>query len=497
MELILIKYMASRQVITKKIITMTLITEKYLTKGLFVALVFILLGGFSFSSYASADFQTPPAVALCDMSIKAAGIPIDGLAADDSPSWHVVRIDFQPTATDDQKAAAWEIVRNFDYQKALATYEDYKPVDTVPVTTNFSTTAPTLTQDGQISVAQVNGYPYIYFQANGVTQHILGASSFEISSSETTDAISGEKMQVGDFVIGMIDQNLNNADTPDNSSLHGIWVKWSSVKKELIEELKDSNALSADGVSGSGKVSGVNSSSFLDSIINVLASLGIYIKDGIVNIISLAVDKLVVNTAIINKIEMIDQSTGQIYCTWIENGEWQKSEGSCDEVSTSSQNVVLPKDTGVNAVDNTKSDATNLQTTSDTTTSDTTTSDTTTSDTTTSDTTTSDTTTSDTTTSDTTTSDTREASLEDSTTLDQNITPNTIDDENIIPDATSTNESTTDILDEPAPDTMFDITPSSDSAPVSDIVPTSAPVPVSEADQAPVSDTVAIDKTNS
>src|SRR3989344_1561127 len=279
MELILIKYMASRQVITKKIITMTLITEKYLTKGLFVALVFILLGGFSFSSYASADFQTPPAVALCDMSIKAAGIPIDGLAADDSPSWHVVRIDFQPTATDDQKAAAWEIVRNFDYQKALATYEDYKPVDTVPVTTNFSTTAPTLTQDGQISVAQVNGYPYIYFQANGVTQHILGASSFEISSSET----------------------------PDNSSLHGIWVKWSSVKKELIEELKDSNALSADGVSGSGKVSGVNSSSFLDSIINVLASLGIYIKDGIVNIISLAVDKLVVNTAIINKIEMIDQ----------------------------------------------------------------------------------------------------------------------------------------------------------------------------------------------
>jgi len=33
-----------------------------------------------------------------------------------------------------------------------------------------------------------------------------------------------------------------------------------------------------------------------------------------------------------------DQKTGEIYCTWIENGEWIKVKGFCDSIQTSSSN---------------------------------------------------------------------------------------------------------------------------------------------------------------
>jgi len=32
--------------------------------------------------------------------------------------------------------------------------------------------------------------------------------------------------------------------------------------------------------------------------------------------------------------EMVDSATGDIYCTWIQNGEWQKTKGACDNANT-------------------------------------------------------------------------------------------------------------------------------------------------------------------
>ena len=55
-----------------------------------------------------------------------------------------------------------------------------------------------------------------------------------------------------------------------------------------------------------------------------LEKLGLLIEDGIAQVKGLFAEK--VRT---NKLEMVDQATGEIYCTWIENGEWVKVKGEC------------------------------------------------------------------------------------------------------------------------------------------------------------------------
>ena len=43
----------------------------------------------------------------------------------------------------------------------------------------------------------------------------------------------------------------------------------------------------------------------------------------------LIAQKITARTARIEKIEMVDSETGDIYCTWVQNGEWQKIKGEC------------------------------------------------------------------------------------------------------------------------------------------------------------------------
>ncbi len=86
-------------------------------------------------------------------------------------------------------------------------------------------------------------------------------------------------------------------------------------------------SLNEDGSLGSGIT--INSS-FIGKIKTILKSLGLVIEDGVAFIRDLTVEKLTVKeTMRINKMEMVDQATGQVYCTWIENGEWVKNRGGC------------------------------------------------------------------------------------------------------------------------------------------------------------------------
>jgi|GEM_PF-6566122 len=48
----------------------------------------------------------------------------------------------------------------------------------------------------------------------------------------------------------------------------------------------------------------------------------------------------VLNNVILNKIQMKDQYTGEIYCVWIENGEWKKVKGECDATSTINSQIL-------------------------------------------------------------------------------------------------------------------------------------------------------------
>lgn len=67
-----------------------------------------------------------------------------------------------------------------------------------------------------------------------------------------------------------------------------------------------------------------------------LSSLGFLVKNGIFYIKDLAVTE----TARIQGLEMVDKTTGEIYCTWIDNGEWQKAKGECGSVSISTPEAI-------------------------------------------------------------------------------------------------------------------------------------------------------------
>jgi len=206
-------------------------------------------------------------------------------------------------------------------------------------TLNYGTSAPSLTTNGQLAVAYVGSAARLYFQANGATYYIDKTGGFGIPAQETVDPLSGDKMKIGDIVVGMINQNLGDEKTPEESSLHGIWVKWDSVKKQLLQEIREAGAILPEGdwgtassLDSSEKIKNVDTTTMLEKVVNALKSLGISVKDGVAHIKELTVKKLTAETTRTERLEMIDSVTGEIYCTWIENGIWQKAKGDCASV---------------------------------------------------------------------------------------------------------------------------------------------------------------------
>ena len=70
--------------------------------------------------------------------------------------------------------------------------------------------------------------------------------------------------------------------------------------------------------------------SLLAKVRNILESLGLAIYDGVANLRRVVVETFSAKTARVEQLEMVDKATGEIYCTWIENGVWEKTEGACD-----------------------------------------------------------------------------------------------------------------------------------------------------------------------
>ncbi|MBU2545448.1 tail fiber domain-containing protein, partial [Patescibacteria group bacterium] len=58
--------------------------------------------------------------------------------------------------------------------------------------------------------------------------------------------------------------------------------------------------------------------------------LGMRLEDGVAYVREIVTDKLTAETVRIKRMEIVDSVTGEIYCTWIENGDWKKELGDCD-----------------------------------------------------------------------------------------------------------------------------------------------------------------------
>jgi len=72
---------------------------------------------------------------------------------------------------------------------------------------------------------------------------------------------------------------------------------------------------------------------FTLAIKKALEKLGLFIENGIAKVKELIAEKITAKKARLDRIEMIDQATGEIYCTWIENGEWKKVKGECGSLT--------------------------------------------------------------------------------------------------------------------------------------------------------------------
>jgi len=72
---------------------------------------------------------------------------------------------------------------------------------------------------------------------------------------------------------------------------------------------------------------------FIQKIKQALSYIGLVVENGVAKMREVVTEKLTTKTARMDRIEMVDQETGEVYCTWIENGEWVKVESSCDELT--------------------------------------------------------------------------------------------------------------------------------------------------------------------
>jgi hypothetical protein len=126
-------------------------------------------------------------------------------------------------------------------------------------------------------------------------------------------------------------------------------------QKKEIEELKLAlNEYGIFGTSTEATSSEATSSdqSILDrftlAIKKSLEKLGLLLENGIAKVKEIIAEKLTAEIVVTkeikterittNEIQIVDKATGEIYCTWIENGEWKKVKGECGTANNGTAN---------------------------------------------------------------------------------------------------------------------------------------------------------------
>jgi hypothetical protein len=108
-----------------------------------------------------------------------------------------------------------------------------------------------------------------------------------------------------------------------------------------IDSLKLLAGLSTDGTVGDGSVANANGNSLVQLAGTILGSLGITLHDGLASVQNLAVDSWTTKIPhITNGIQLTDQATGQPYCAWFDNGQWEKAPGTCSVVLASLSSIL-------------------------------------------------------------------------------------------------------------------------------------------------------------
>jgi len=77
---------------------------------------------------------------------------------------------------------------------------------------------------------------------------------------------------------------------------------------------------------------------FISLVQAAISKLGMVLENGVAKLDKILSKEIVAEKARFNTLEMVDLSSGEIYCLWLENGEWRKEKGECTAlISTTTQ----------------------------------------------------------------------------------------------------------------------------------------------------------------
>ena len=156
----------------------------------------------------------------------------------------------------------------------------------------------------------------------------LGTSTLKWSN------IYAASSTVGDLIFGNDFRFVEDYETPQalilkNQNGEEVMRVDENGNMILIGSISSNSTQASSSQTGEAESS--EGSSFIERVKNALVSLGLAIENGVARLKELITDKLTAKTARIEKLEMVDKATGEIYCNWIENGEWQKTKGECQD----------------------------------------------------------------------------------------------------------------------------------------------------------------------
>jgi len=216
------------------------------------------------------------------------------------------------------------------------------------------------TENGSIQIGDRITTGSLRGRAMKATQdgHVLGTAldSFDGSNSTTTATVNGQEVKLGRVLVyidlGWQKLTAENGTDPELASSE-ITLESLATKQDELEarvsalelKLDDGGSLTTstttDGstslTAGVGGLTPTDSAGFLASLKNAFASLGATLQDGILEVKGLISDRVVTK-----ELQMIDKATGEIYCSWIENGEWVKQKGECNEQATAGDSNETP-----------------------------------------------------------------------------------------------------------------------------------------------------------
>jgi hypothetical protein len=175
-----------------------------------------------------------------------------------------------------------------------------------------------------------------------------------LTSASSTPGVAMKATEPG-RVIGMAleslsDKDFENCDIENSLKIENCELKIGRIMVFInphwsIGQLSEDGSLATADTATNTSDTGIGSllADFVQKVKETLASLGLFIENGIARIKTLIVENLQIGTP--EKptgITIYDRATGEPYCVYVENGQTKTSPGACESLTSTSSEPEEP-----------------------------------------------------------------------------------------------------------------------------------------------------------